>query len=79
MAPGNEASLSSIRAHKEGRPDWWRVGRAFPMIFRILRADRWELTVPYFRIPVEAKNAPLLAILGNSGEFYAILENFRLF
>ena len=53
----NEVSLAAIRAHKEGRPYWWWIGRDFPRISRISRTDRWELTAPYFPTLIAAKNA----------------------
>ena len=40
------APQASIRVQTEGRPDWWRIGRDFAMIFRISRGNRWELTAP---------------------------------
>ena len=40
----NEASLAAIMVQREGLPDWWRIGREFPTIFRKSRTDRWELT-----------------------------------
>ena len=55
---GNEASLAAIMAHKEGRPDWWRVGRDFPRISRESMANLRGLIIPYFR-----------AIISDRGDF----------
>ena len=37
----NEAPLLAIRAQKESRPDWRRVGRNFPMISQKSRTNHW--------------------------------------
>ena len=48
MGPENEPSLAAIRVQKEGRPDWRRIGRDFPMLSRKSMTNLWELTGPDF-------------------------------
>ena len=43
-----DESIAAIWAQKEGRPDWWRIGRGFPTIVRKSRTNRWELTAAFF-------------------------------
>ena len=57
MDPENEAYLAAIMAQKEGRPDWRWVGRDFPRVFRISRANHWGLTEPDYWALSAAKNA----------------------
>ena len=72
---GNEASIAAFMAHKEGRPDWWRAGRDFPWISRILRTDRWGLTMPYFRALISAKNASFCVDFTRPGIGWKWLRN----
>ena len=44
----------------EGRQDWWRAGRDFPMIFQKSQTDHWELMVSDFWTVIAAKNASIL-------------------
>ena len=54
-ASGNMPFLAEIMAQKEGRPDWRRVGRDFPMNFRESRNNRW-VGVPSFGALIAAKD-----------------------
>ena len=44
---------------KDGRPDWWWVGRNFPRISRNSRTNPWELTGPSFCAVIAAKDGLL--------------------
>ena len=63
----NEAFSAAIRGRKEGLPDWWWVGRDFPMISRKSWTNHWELTVPDYRPLIEAENASFSGHFGRSG------------
>ena len=56
----NEAFLFAIMAQKDGRPDWWWVGRNFPRISRKSRTNPWELMGPSSWALIAAKDGPFL-------------------
>ena len=54
----NEGSLFMLRAPKEGRPDWRRVGRGFHRIFRKSRASH-QKNGALFATLIAHKDIPL--------------------